>query len=215
MYVRILIFDFVLLHIVCGCLTDILIFPLFQCRLQTGFQSKFAMHMALVPALLLLALLAFVLVRGCAPASAEKEATSRLGFTRESVRTGFNSLLSMLLYTLYVGVATRVFQHFRCREIMGVWYLAADYTLVCYDGPWMGTAAIGYLAMFVFVLGIPLGQFAVLWKYRKFIDERKCTDKASYQQHLRIKRTYGSIFSVRAESMVHVVVLVVVLVRGY
>jgi hypothetical protein len=49
--------------------------------------------------------------------------------------------------------------------------------------------------MVLFVLGIPLGQFAVLWKNREFIDERKCTDKASYQQHLRVKRTYGSIFS--------------------
>ena len=38
-YVRILIFDFVLLHIVCGCLTDIFIVPLLQYCIIVGIYS--------------------------------------------------------------------------------------------------------------------------------------------------------------------------------
>ena len=42
--IRILIFDFVLLHIVCGCLTDILIFPLFQYCMMDWYLQRVSTH---------------------------------------------------------------------------------------------------------------------------------------------------------------------------
>ena len=44
MYVRILIFDFVLLHIACGGLTDSLIFPLFQYCMMDWYLQYVSAH---------------------------------------------------------------------------------------------------------------------------------------------------------------------------
>jgi hypothetical protein len=71
-YVRILIFDFVLLHIVCGCLTDIFIFPLFQyCMMDWYLQDgssivSICMDMLYLRLRVVNLLIAFVLFRSFA-----------------------------------------------------------------------------------------------------------------------------------------------------
>ena len=49
--------------------------------------------------------------------------------------------------------------------------------------------------MLVYVVGIPLGQFLVLYHNRKFIDEAVCLDDLeAHRRHIRVKQEYGSIF---------------------
>ena len=166
------------------------IFSLFgaaSCQLQTGFLSKFMFHMSLIPMILIILVGAFGLVLVLSKSSKV--------FTPESVKTGFYTLVSLILYTLYVGVSTRIFRLFKCREIMGTWYLTADYTVVCFEGAWSFASLIAFVCIGVFVVGIPMGQFLVLCKNRKYIDEKKCIAKdKDYRKHLDIKHKYGSIF---------------------
>merc|ERR1712166_771557 len=96
--------------------------------------------------------------------------------------------------TLYIGVATRIFRLFKCRKIMDQWYLTADYEVVCFESDWNAAAAVGYVCMFTFVVGIPLCQFLVLCRHRKYIDKETCVSNEDYRRHLEIKAMYGSIF---------------------
>lgn len=158
-----------------------------SCGLQMPFLSKFVAHMMLVPTLLLLLVLGYAITQRYMTPSSTK-------FTFESVKTTFYTLVSVTQYTLYIGVATRICRLFKCREIMGMWYLTADYTVVCFESAWNSAAVLGYVCMVLYVIGIPLAQFAVLFRHRKHIDEKVCVSDEDYRQHLAIKAMYGSIF---------------------
>ena len=84
------------------------------CELQTGFLSKFTVHMMLIPVLLVISMLSYMVAR--------IRANSSRTFTRESALTGFYTVVSFTMFTVYIGVSTRIFRLFRCREIMGDWY---------------------------------------------------------------------------------------------
>ena len=166
-----------------------------SCQFQTGFLEKFAFHMALIPILVGLLYAAYLVaacrVRKPMP-SKNKKGTK---FTRESAKSVFFKLTSLILYTVYVGVSTRIFRLFKCREIQGIWYLTSDYTVKCFQDDWNNTSAIAYVCMAVFVVGIPLGQFLVLHHNRMYIDEAACLDSVvAHRRHVRVKQQYGSLF---------------------
>ena len=116
-------------------------------------------------------------------------------FTKESAKSAFFKMTSLLLYTVYIGVATRIFRLFKCEEIQGTWYLTSDYTVVCFEGEWNKTSGTAYVCMVFFVVGIPLAQFLVLYHNRAFIDETACMDSiAAHRRHIRVKQQYGSLF---------------------
>ena len=157
-----------------------------SCQLETGFLTKFNFHMMLVPGILLILFAAFLVVFAMSKSSKT--------FSPESVQTSLYTLVSMVLYTLYIGVSTRIFRLFKCVEIMGVWYLTADYNVVCFEGDWSSTAVIAFIGMGVFVFGIPLSQFLVLCKNRKYLDESTLKSDTEFRMHLKVKQKYGSIF---------------------
>ena len=170
------------------------IFSLFgasSCQLETDALTKFGFHMCLVPGMLILLVCAFVPAHLTAGGKSKK-------YTRDSVKTGLFTLLSLSLYTVYVGVATRVFRLFKCRKIGPLgeekWYLTSDYSVVCFEGAWTQTAGVAYAAMVLFVFGIPLFQFMVLFLNRRWIDEKKCDTPDKLKKHLHAKLKYGSLF---------------------
>ena len=156
------------------------------CRLQTGFLTQFRFHMALVPGIMLILFLAFGIVYATSKSSKV--------FSPESVKTQLHMLTSLVLYTLYVGVATRIFRLFKCRQIMSVWYLTSDYSVVCFEGEWISNSILAFVCMVAFVVGIPLGQFFALWSNRKYLDKSRLKSDEDYHTHLKVKQKYGSIF---------------------
>ena len=143
--------------------------------------------MLLIPILLLISAIVYLV--------AKYRASKSKTFTHESVLTGFYNTVSFLVFTVYVGVSTRIFQLFRCQKIQNVWYLTADYTVVCFEGDWNDAAALAYPCLVFFVIGIPVTQFLALRWNRKYIDAQKCTSVKSYRRHIHVKRKYGSIFA--------------------
>jgi hypothetical protein len=96
---------------------------------------------------------------------------------------------------VYVGVSTRIFRLFKCADIQGTWYLTSDYTVTCFEGKWTASSILAYVCMVVFVVGIPLGQFVILYRNRHYIDEATCTDTiVAHRRHIRVVQQYGSLF---------------------
>jgi hypothetical protein len=72
----------------------------------------------------------------------------------------------MLLFIAYPGVSLKVLRLFKCREIEGEWWLAADMRLRCYDGRWAGFAIYGLVMAVVYVAGLPAAVLWILWRRR-------------------------------------------------
>jgi hypothetical protein len=72
----------------------------------------------------------------------------------------------MLLFIAYPGVSLKVLRLFKCREIEGEWWLAADMRLRCYDGRWAGFAIYGIMMAIVYILGLPASVLWILWRRR-------------------------------------------------
>jgi hypothetical protein len=75
----------------------------------------------------------------------------------------------MLLFVAYPGVSLKVLRLFKCREIDGVWWLAADMRLRCYDGRWAGFALYGLVMAAVYVVGLPVAVLWILWRRRRHL----------------------------------------------
>jgi hypothetical protein len=72
----------------------------------------------------------------------------------------------MLLFVAYPGVSLKVLRLFKCREIEGVWWLAADMRLRCYDGRWAGFAIYGLMMAVLYIVGLPAAVLWILWRRR-------------------------------------------------
>jgi hypothetical protein len=63
-------------------------------------------------------------------------------------------------------VSLTVLRLFKCREIEGVWWLAADMRLLCYDGRWAGFAIYGLIMAALYIVGLPAAVLWILWRRR-------------------------------------------------
>jgi hypothetical protein len=63
-------------------------------------------------------------------------------------------------------VSLKVLRLFKCRNIEGVWWLAADMRLRCYDGRWAGFAIYGLIMAVLYVIGLPTAVLWILWRRR-------------------------------------------------
>jgi hypothetical protein len=80
--------------------------------------------------------------------------------------TGVFKASFMLLFIAYPGVSVKVLRLFKCRQIEGVWWLAADMRLRCYDGRWAGFAIYGLVMAALYVVGLPAVVLCILWRRR-------------------------------------------------
>ena len=166
-------------------------FPL-HLRIQ---YTSFLSQMALIPVILGLLAVAYLLATCRVRKPDHQKNKQGTKFTKESAKSAFFKLTSLLLYTVYVGVSTRIFRLFKCADIQGTWYLTSDYTVTCFEGKWNTSSSIAYVCMVIFVVGIPLGQFLVLHYNRAYIDEAACMDSiVAHRRHIRVMQQYGSLF---------------------
>ena len=138
--------------------------------------QQFRQHMALVPGVLAILVLAWYIAYSTASDNSascfkkknearlrsrgdmnRKNRCSMSKHTRSSSTTAFYTLVSLCLYTIYVGVATRIFRLFKCIKVGSIgnetWYLTADYEVICFEGEWVDASFIAYCGMVIFVLG--------------------------------------------------------------
>jgi hypothetical protein len=80
--------------------------------------------------------------------------------------TGVFRASFMLLFVAYPGVSLKVLRLFKCRNIEGEWWLAADMRLRCYDGRWAGFALYGLVMAVLYIVGLPAAVLWILWRRR-------------------------------------------------
>jgi hypothetical protein len=118
---------------------------------------------------------------------------SKAKYTTESARTRLYTFLFMIVYSLYTGVATKMFLLFKCEEIQGVWYLMADYRIVCFDATYNQYRNLAVVGILVYVFGILLGILGLLVRNKMYLHESNCPQDELYK-HLQIVKQFGSIY---------------------
>ena len=70
----------------------------------------------------------------------------------------------LLIQLMYPKLATRTFQVFRCQDIKHVGLvLDQDFSFKCWEGAHVFYATIALIAVFVYLIGVPLFTFVVLY----------------------------------------------------
>merc|ERR1712196_463574 len=163
-----------------------------SCRIQTGFLQKFVFHMALFPAILTV-IAGVYIVAGMLRCVTKCCRLTK--FTAESLKTQVLTLLSLVSFTLYTGIATRIFRLYKCRKIQDTWYLTADYSVKCQQGEWNGYAGAGVVFILLYVIGIPGIQLYLLVKNRKYLHAHDDMSPGDKVKHRIVEKEYGSIYS--------------------
>ena len=159
-----------------------------QCDFGTGFYPSFMFSFLLFPMVIGGALISYGAVR-----LIRKLFPSSVDYTTESARTRLYTFLFMIVYSLYTGVATKMFILFKCEEIQGIAYLVADYRIVCYDDTYNFHRNLAILGIAVYVFGILFAILALLFYNKKYLHESTTPSDEMYK-HLQMVKQFGSIY---------------------
>ncbi len=85
---------------------------------------------------------------------------------RKMIRKKTWKLVLFSLFFLYPFVSSTILSLFNCQEIIGFYYLRADFRLHCYDSKWNTYAAIAPIFILIYPVGIPFGTLMLLRRYR-------------------------------------------------
>jgi len=132
-----------------------------SCGVNVRFFDRFVIHMILPIMVIASILFALVVARRC---TANKE---RL--VRANEMTFKITILVILL--LFPGLSTKVFQMMKCVSIDGIEgeLLVEDYSITCNQGKHVGYTALAGVFLGVYVVGIPLVMFLLLWWNRQHL----------------------------------------------
>ena len=160
------------------------LFQVSQCELAVNFQDQFIAHMC-VPPLLICTILSAYYVANCARKAKTKKEKSQRSSSSYKVM-----ILAILL--VYPGLATRVFNMFRCIEVDGVeegLVLASDFAVRCFRGEHTYFATAGFIFLALYVIGIPLAMFLLLFKNRKHLH-----DDTNLEKHTSVQAYLGGLY---------------------
>ena len=75
----------------------------------------------------------------------------------------YGALAYNVMLLLYPFISPAVVAVYDCREVAGVWYLEADYTIGCYDSRWRMWAVLSGCIFVFYVAGLPsLAFFSIV-----------------------------------------------------
>ena len=80
---------------------------------------------------------------------------------------------TVLIVIILPTVTTTVCSAFACVMFDGVEYMVVDYRLKCGTPRYASITLFAFVAVFVYVVGVPLLFFVLLWKNRRAIETRK------------------------------------------
>merc|ERR1711865_90868 len=108
---------------------------------------------------------------------------------------GTLKLLIGLVLFMYPGLATRCFQMFKCSSFDGVAYqvLEADPSMVCWEDDHKVYSMLSFVFVCIYVIGIPLIMFVVLWKNKKHLYVEEGQEATEKQQEVEFE--FGSMYT--------------------
>ena len=150
------------------------------CGFSLPFLDGFVVQILLVPSLVVVAFTSSGISSvGCAGNGKYKHKT------KSAIHSVAVLFLSTSTFCIYPGLSMKLFQVFRCDQVLEyseVHYLRSDYAVKCWSEPHMPYVMLSVAGVFLFVIGIPLVTFIVLWKNRKEL----------HDEH--VQKRYGSLY---------------------
>merc|ERR1712166_1676184 len=157
------------------------------CSMAVSFAGKFLVHMSMPPMLAIGIILAYLISNCVKPPKTKELQHHRKAQTLK--------LLIGLLLFMYPGLATRCFQMFKCSDFDGVAYdvLEADPSMVCYGDDHRVYLMLSIVFICIYVIGIPMIMFVVLWKNRKhlYVEE----GKEATEKQKEVEFEFGSMYT--------------------
>ena len=155
-----------------------------SCSLNVRFYDKFILHMMLPIGCLLVIVLAYFIAKTCCIKKDEKK-------KQENIKETASKAVILITLLIYPGLSTKIFTMFKCKTIDGIpgSLLVEDYDQECYKGEHITYMIVGAVFLCLYVLGIPLIMFLLLWRNKKHLH-----DENSPKHHL-IKRALGGMYT--------------------
>merc|ERR1711865_652276 len=157
------------------------------CSMAVPFAGKFLVHMSMPPMLAVGIVFAYLVANKLKPPKTKEIHQHRWAQTLK--------LLIGLVLFMYPGLATRCFQMFKCSSFKGVAYqvLEADPSMICYGDDHIVYLMLSFVFICIYVIGIPLIMFVVLWKNRKHLYVQEGTEATEKQKEVEFE--FGSMYT--------------------
>jgi hypothetical protein len=154
------------------------------CSLNVRFYDKFILHMMLPIGCLLVIGLAYFIAKTCCVKKDEKK-------KQENIKETASKAVILIILLIFPGLATKIFTIFKCKTIEGIpgSLLVEDYDQKCYEGEHFTFMIVGVVFLCIYVLGIPLIMFLLLWHNKKHLHDEK-----SPKHHI-IKNALGGMYT--------------------
>jgi hypothetical protein len=163
------------------------------CTLAVSALYKFIVHMSMPPMLVGVIMLAFVTSKAVdrlrAKATTAEDGIANLGEHALDVKweTTMKAIVLVPIF-LYPGVCTRIFGLLRCDEVEGRAYMSLDYSVACWQGDHGGMVVAAIVCLIVYVIGVPVTIFGVLYKNREALHDE------AHPRHKAMKFEVGGLF---------------------
>ena len=154
------------------------------CSLNVRFYDKFILHMILPVGCLLVIAFAYFIAKKCCVKKNDIE-------KQEHMKETASKAIILIILLIYPGLSTKIFTIFKCRTIQGITgsLLVEDFDQKCYEGEHMTYIVLGIIFLFLYVVGIPLMMFWLLWRNKKHLHDE------SSPKHYLIKNALGGMYT--------------------
>ena len=155
------------------------------CAFERPFLDMFVIHMCTLPAMIIVAEAArwFAVMLRCVSAKCAER------FDAHTATERMGKFITFVIFFLYPGMSVKIFRVFKCRELDdGEFFLTADMSVRCFEGPWNDYMIVAVVCAVVYVLGIPVATFFVLRRNRPGLYDEEHPD------HESLKRKYATLY---------------------
>ena len=158
------------------------VFAKTSCGVNVRFFDRFVIHMVL-PVVVIAAILSASAVARVCTSKTKKEKLIRINETTSKVVT-------FVILLLFPGLSTKVFQMMKCVSINGVEgeLLVKDYSVTCNQGEHVGYTVLAGAFLGLYVVGIPLTMFLLMWWNRKVLHNEK------HSKHRWVNTALGGLY---------------------
>jgi hypothetical protein len=117
-----------------------------------------------------------------------REGFAKMNYSDKSLAIRCYKLLLIAIFFCYPGITTKIFLMWKCVDIGDKSYLYSQMSIECYESPVHQQYLVySTICMVVYVIGIPLVMFAVLYRARK--------DIQNHPDDLATRMKYGMLYS--------------------
>ena len=113
-----------------------------------------------------------------------------------SVWIRVKKVITIVVFLVYPSLTVRIFSMFKCVELdQSEFYLQAELSMRCHEGPWLFYSAVAFASIGVYIVGIPVLSFVMLYRHRHVLHDE------THPDHERVAKQYGHLYASYEPSM--------------